>query len=159
MKPPTVDTTKYKNISEIDLPLITICPLEQTNNTRLKELGYKSVQKLIRGYTKCEEKPFVSWGKSVNMTFDEILEQVFDDNLANEITYINGGKKTGYHEKIIYMPSFGYCKELSGYSPLKTMFINTQSIPSSIFITDPRYKNYYSLDFASHQGAEISSMP
>ena len=55
------------------------------------------------------------------------------------------------------MPSFGYCKELSGYSPLKTMFINTQSIPSSIFITDPRYKNYYSLDFASHQGAEISS--
>ena len=48
LDPPSVDTTEERSISEIDLPIVTICPTNQTNETRLKELGYPSMKNLYK---------------------------------------------------------------------------------------------------------------
>ena len=39
--PPLVDNTYEKEITRNDMPLITICPNNQTNVAKLQEIGYK----------------------------------------------------------------------------------------------------------------------
>ena len=48
--PPTVDSTNVKNIEEIDLPLITICPTNQTNKNMLEMYFPDSDDSFLSGY-------------------------------------------------------------------------------------------------------------
>ena len=45
---PAVDSSKEINMSEISLPVVTVCLTNQTNFTRLSELGYKDLFNFYR---------------------------------------------------------------------------------------------------------------
>ena len=87
LSPPTVDTSFQKDISEVShLPLITICPTDQQpNKTMLNKFGYRSVEEMMKGYTTCQSGVCLSWGKHINMAFDELLKAIFDEIKATDI--------------------------------------------------------------------------
>ena len=61
--------------------------------------------------------------------------------------------------KIVFLPSYGFCKEFSNYNPLIQQVIIFMSefneTGYEIFITDSTYRSYFSVDFASHKEDKI----
>ena len=152
ISPPTVDTSFQKDISEVShLPLITICPTDQQpNKTMLYKFGYRSVEEMMKGYTTCQSGVCLSWGKHINMSFDELLKAIFDEIKATDIvipqiqTY-----------RIIFLPLYGFCKEISAYDPSSSILIFSRTNDLKVFVTDSRYRSYFSPDYSSHQGDNI----
>ena len=83
ISPPVVDSTEVLDISDVDLPLITVCPsTTYINSTNmLKEYGYYDYTTIMEGYVELENatkfveldnatKYLASWGKHLNLTFD-----------------------------------------------------------------------------------------
>ena len=48
MDPPTVLSQHERDITDDDIPLIAVCPTNQTNLTRLRELGYPSYDNMLK---------------------------------------------------------------------------------------------------------------
>ena len=149
ISPSTVVTTREMDISEIDLPLITICPLNQTNTEMLAKLGYQSGDKVFQGFTKCHEKPCLSWGTFLNMTFNETVNKVFNPDFY-PFTKGVATKKL--------LPRYGLCQEITNFNPRTDLKI-TNLDTFRIFITDKQYRTYFSLDYRSHTGSKVIVQP
>ena len=92
MDPPTVDSTFERNIADYDIPVVTICPINQTNYAKLMELKYYTKENVLRGETSCHDTDFCkSWGAHLNLTFDELKSQIFDSYGVDRIN-VNGGR-------------------------------------------------------------------
>ena len=71
--PPVVDSTEILNVIDTEPPLMTICPLNQFNQTRISELGYENYFHLLTGYD--SEKGIISWGTQHNLSFEELINE------------------------------------------------------------------------------------
>ncbi len=87
--PPTVDSTYERIITDGDIPLVTICPTDQSIE-RLYGFGYFSVEGLLEGKTLCNKIICYSWGAHHNLTFDKLTRSVFDLEKVNAVQ-IKGG--------------------------------------------------------------------
>ena len=69
ISPPEIDSTTIKDIADagVELPIITVCPINQTNSTALKLLGYEVWNKYVFHKPKSN-----SWGILYNLTFEEL---------------------------------------------------------------------------------------
>jgi hypothetical protein len=81
MYPPMIETTENKLISEIELPLMTICPSAgQIDYEELRALntstaeGLYLTEVLIGGIGSLNES--LSWGAHLNKSFQQVLDQV-----------------------------------------------------------------------------------
>ena len=157
---PTVDSTRQVHLKEVDLPLITVCPIDQLNKEMLKELGYMVEESLMMGntYTKCDGNPCISWGAHLNLSFNQILEKVY--------TYPN--LETQSRDLIpspinnsVYLPGFGLCSEISDFDPVEKLIIvrNDPSQALRILITDRQYRSYVMPHISSHKGNNILVEP
>ena len=153
LDPPTLDSSYHAGITEVTLPIITVCPTNQTRFSRMKKLRYSKKGNLFMGHTNCTGRPCLSWGHHLNLTSDQLIEQIFDKKLSENIEF----SQKGIEENIVILPRFGFCKEFSGYNPTEDILItnNNPFTAMQIFLTDNRYRSYYSLDFSSHQGSNI----
>ena len=151
--PPEVDSTSVKNIVDIDLPVITLCHTNQTNETMINEvLFYSNEANLLSGLTRSK----ISWGDSHNLTHEQLLDQVFGAKKQAKRTAIFDNDGDNFNTTIVYLPKYGFCKEITNYSPRVELFImpmGTQDM--RIFITDMNYRSYILPDFTSHKGSPI----
>ena len=70
MDPPTVLSQYERAATFDDMPLITVCPSNHTNLTRIKKLGYFDYDRMLLGTTKCNETTWcISWGKTSESYF------------------------------------------------------------------------------------------
>ncbi len=153
INPPTIDSTIRLRLTEVAPPIITVCPTNQTFSSRVKQLGYTKKGKMFKGFANCSDDSCLSWGHNLNITFDQLLEQIFDKKLSEKIQF----SQKGIEEKVVILPRFGFCKEFARYDPTKKVaIINKNPLTAMrIFFTDEKYRSYYSLDFSSHQGNNI----
>ncbi len=151
--PPTLDSSFEKRITDIEPPIITICPTNQTLFSRIKQLRYSQKGEMFKGHAICKDGSCLSWGHHLNLTFDQLVEQIFDKNLLEKINF----PSKGFKENIVVLPRFGFCKEISSYNPTEEIRIVNRNpfTGMRIFLTDKKHRSYYSLDFASHQGSNI----
>ena len=151
--PPTLDSSFEKRITEIEPPIITICPTNQTVFSKMKQLKYSQKGAMFKGKANCKNDSCLSWGHHLNLTFDQLVEQIFNKKLLENIYFSPGG----FIENIVILPRFGFCKEISSYNPTKEIKITNKNpfTDVRIFLTDKKHRSYYSLDFASHQGSSI----
>ena len=109
MDPLRIDSTYERDITDEDIPLVTVCPINQTDIDRLFELEFLSYNSFLAGYTYCNvTKQCHSWGANVNLTFDEVNCQVFDLDEHKRMG-ISGGV---YKDDLVFIPRYGMCKEL-----------------------------------------------
>lgn len=154
--PPTVDSTYERNMTVDDMPLITICPTNQTNITRMNELGYFDLLgSILEGSTYGNKITRVSWGEHVNLTFDELKSQVFDlDRVDNLFIYGVKSKSTK-----VFIPRYGLCKEtvpLNVAQQIGVMHYNSYNFDDArVVITDKNYRSYFMPDGESHVGMPI----
>ena len=153
INPPIIDSTFRLRITEVAPPIITVCPTNQTFSSRVKQLGYPKKGKMFKGFVNCINDSCLSWGHNLNITFDQLVEQIFDKKLTENIKF----SQKGIEEKVVILPRFGFCKEFSRYDPTKEVGILNWNPHTAmrIFFTDEKYRSYYSLDFSSHKGNNI----
>ena len=150
MDPPTVDSTYERNITDDDLPLITICPEYQIDFKRLKELHYDN---LLHGWTRCNETTeCYSWGDNLNLTFDGLTRQTIDLKKMKNMK-IWGGE---FKEKFVFIPKYGLCKETSSLNVSQELELH-HFYPgiARVLITDKSYRSYFMPDLSSHSGSKL----
>ena len=85
ISPPEIDSSSIKSIEDVDLPIITVCPTNQTNLTALELFGYNSsLYNLHSGHGN-------SWGNLFNHTFEELKKDIFDVEFAKSVKYYDDG--------------------------------------------------------------------
>ena len=156
INPPIVDSTTYTDITGIDLPLVTVCPVNQYIPSKLFEFDYGisknmlSGQIIIPGYVEV-----TSWGGYHNLTFDELLNQMTDNKAIESIKLLSG--KETVTSQIVFIPGYGLCKQISNYSSYYGLHVSALFTYSEfrVFITDKNFKTYFSVDYSSHKGSSI----
>ena len=152
--PPQVDNTYYKNIEDVELPIITICPTSQVNNNSLRFLGYKFERNILTGKTRTE----TSWGRSNFITYEKLLNKVFNVTAAKDVKVFYQYLTIKEHEEqIVYLPRYGFCKEILNFRvDMQLNIFPTDSYRDvRIFVTDRNFRTTFSLDYTSHKGEPI----
>ena len=88
--PPMVDSSHERDLTADDMPVITICPYNQTNSDMVKALWRlkfdNEMEDFLQGFAKCEDNTkCISWGAHINQTYDQVLKEVFNPNVISEI--------------------------------------------------------------------------
>ena len=155
--PPTVDSTYERNITENDLPLITVCPENQVKLEKLRELGYEYLLEFLDGNTNCiGNTKCTSWGAHKNLSFNQALREVYTDGEKSTVT----ATYDNYTTKVVYLAKFGFCLEISRYDPCCSVEIDNLGNHSlRVLITDRNSRSYFMVDIASHIGEELILQP
>ena len=161
--PPVVDSTERYNIGDMDSLLITICPLNQWNVTKLNQFGYEDEYSLLAGLSR--DSRLLGWGAQHNLSFPELLERVNNFHLTDPV--ISWIKQDYSHEEIAYnqkfYPKYGWCFDLINFPKESNIFMSIglnskedQSIKGEVFITDKNLKTRHTVHAASHWGSSIN---
>ena len=160
--PPTVDSTMMKPMDDVDRPIVTICPTNQTNSELLdKFYGNKNPNAMLAGKALCHGKPCLSWGNHLNMSHEELLHSVYNATLSQDLEIENFESGRPLSGSLVFLPRFGYCKEIVNFNTSNIRIMNNNNFTDiRIFITDKTYRSYTSLDYSSHSGymLEISNI-
>ena len=160
--PPDVDSTTTLDIADIDI-LVTICPLDQWNVSKLNELGYIFSYSLLLGND--SNGNFVGWGAHLNLTFEDLVLEVQNYNLKNpQIDLFNpqyGTSTEIAYEKNFYF-QFGWCYDLVNLTTIGEVLIRIEmgtkdNIVSKykVYITDKKLRTKNTLHTVSHWGSSI----
>ncbi len=157
--PPLVDNTYEREITKDDMPLITICPNNQTNVAKLQEIGYELTDMMMVGEMSehlCDENSscITSWGGHMNLTFNDIKSLVYDESKIKSLQ-INNEVKT------VFLPMMGLCKEISNFksSYQVPIYKAVDNDEMTMFVTDKSYRSYFLPDLSSHVGNKIILKP
>ena len=159
LNPPVIDSTQRFSISNIETPLITICPLNQYNYTKLQQFGYEDEIHFILGLG--PNNLFVGWGKQHNLSFEELFQHVENFNLSNPEFNIYHKNQT--YEEIEYemnfLPYFGLCYDLVNITITKEFVLDIsldeKVMKAQVFITDKNMRTRNTVDADSHWGSSI----
>ena len=153
MNPPTVLSQHERDATEDDMPLITICPTNQTNSAMLEELGYYNYDEMLLGSADCNQTACTSysWGANANLTFDELKHKVLDMNKTDNIGIFTNEE---IENSTVFLPGIGFCKEfLTNNQEIEIYHFNEDDV--RVLVTDRQYRSYIMPDVASHKGKEI----
>ncbi len=114
LAPPMMITAQQVDISEVPLPMMYICPLNQYNKSKLEENKFASEADIIEGKVRLGGQR--SWGSHVNMTFEELIGNVTDIDLDAFIGNIKEETDQQLQIKPILFPKFGYCFDVQNYN-------------------------------------------
>ena len=162
--PPVVDSTERLNIEDVDSLMITICPLNQWNISKLNEFGYEDELYLLLGLANVS-KTFVGWGAQHNLTFEQLFQKLQNFNLSNPevVVWLDGWIEENISTESIFYPKFGLCYELVNLTITKNILLaisrfDTQegeNVPAQVLITDKRLRTKNTLHTESHWGSSI----
>ena len=143
--PPVVDTTETLNIGDVDPPLITICPLNQFNQAKIKEFGYNNLDSVLIGYSYKNQQ--IGWGAQYNLTFEEFIDKMLIVHRDLFIISIKNRNMKPRYEKRFY-PKYGWCFDVSDYIMTEEIRLQIE-INSKTFILIYR-NNQYRLDYRKY---------
>lgn len=172
INPDLIDTTEIKSRDDITPPLITICPTNQLNETKLKEMGYSSWGvsydqfNFFSGQLGIENGTQITWGTHENKSFEKYLEQFLATPIQTSKHWVVVTLKTEKRlirkvlgdklRKQFYIGFWGYCWDLVDYDPRSILTIsNKLNQKFEVFISDAEKKTFYSIDTYSQFGSKI----
>ncbi len=134
MDPPTVLSQYERDATDADMPLVTVCPTNQINLTKIKNLGYGSYDDILTGIVeKNELEWFTSWGDHRNLTFEELKEQAFDLIKVKYNLLIN---EEYLKDNPVFIPGYGLCMEASFLNYTQEIkLMNHNEDDSRVFVT------------------------
>ena len=168
MYPQVADSSENILIQDISKPLITICPHDQVNESKVKELGFSDYYKssslgFFLGRKKDKGITKLSWGLDMNKTYEELLEYVLDGDVDLAVSMLKDGKfyNKKYNKdlkKRFYIGFWGFCWELEDYDITSILTITSWSGKHlEVYVTDKNIKSFYSLNIDSQFGPKIVS--
>ena len=157
MNPPLVDSTYERNLTVDELPLITICPVNQFVYSNFRKLSYTQLKEFLKGeiWPSNDNLHSVSWGGHENLTFIEVLNAIYDENVLSRISI----SPERFNSKKVYVAKFGYCLEISEFDPEYIEIYTRESKELRLMFTDKSYRSYFMPDISSHLGGKILIKP
>ena len=126
MDQPVVDLTERLSIADIDNLLISICPLEQWNATKLQQYGYNSEQSLLAGVNSLDIS-VIALGAQYNLTFAKLVGRVSKFNLNEpDIRSLHNNIEENVEYEIRFYPMHGYCYDLVNITTHGELEIDTK---------------------------------
>ena len=155
--PPTVLTEYERDVTDDDMPLLIICPTNQTNLSRLMKLGYFLYEGMLSGETWCNGTALcTSWGAQVNLTFNELKNQVFDLDKVNTLRIYEGK----FENSLAFIPAYGLCRETSLLNYTQEIELQHRNQDDTrVFISNRNGRSYFMPHLDSHVGKEIFMKP
>ena len=162
MNPPVVDSTVRLTMADIEPPLVTICHLEQWNNTKLQQYGYGDVIDLLQDFSYRSDAPtLVGWGAKHNLTFEELVDKVTDFHPRDIHPDVNVAKDDDeileFTYELHFYPKYGYCFDISNFTAIGRIkiWISVYNITAYAFITDRKLRTRNNVFLESHFGSRI----
>ncbi len=150
MHPGLVDINHERDITDDDMPLITVCPTNQIEDRW-------SYNNMLVGSAYCSETTrCTTWGSHLNLTFDKLKDQVFELDKVESIEMLEGGK---FKDSSTFIPGYGVCREASFLNHTQIVFMHYNLEDAWIFITNRNYRSFIMPDEGSHVGKEIFMKP
>ena len=153
MNPPIVVSEKKLTLSEIEPPMITICPSNQIDEEKLKTFGFDSYFDFLVGE--------INSSYPTNTSFWDIFNSVltYEPRTDVEFHIVHEGKtkyKMTDFDKQFY-PKFGYCWEITDYVLHKDLQLNIlgKVKHALVFLTDKLQKTKPALTLFNHRGVAI----
>ncbi len=154
--PPIVTTEERLSFEDIDPPLITICPQNQIDETKLKNLGYANFGDLLHGKANSRADK--------NISFFEVYDQALSFSAEKDINLriVHQYKKMSSFKKTFYA-NFGYCWEISDYKLTRNIkiendvYVNKCNISQfKVYVTDTSMASKPTIDLSTHPGSDIN---
>ena len=152
--PPIVTTEQRLSFEDIEPPLITICPQDQIDETKLKSLGYANYDDLLRGRA--------NFGADKHLTFFEVYDQALTFSPEKDIVLSISNKKMSSFKKTFHA-SLGYCWEISDYKLTRNLKIKNNVYVSQcnisefkVYLTDKSMVSKPTIDLSTHVGNDIN---
>lgn len=155
--PPVIDSTEILNIEDIQPPLITICPLNQWNERKLRKIGYHNKDYFLRG-TNDYEHGLISWAPNPNMTYEQQIGDLLkftEDNLDIFFRKKDGTSSTAINEKRFY-PKYGWCFDIVNFTAVGNIDLEIfQNLDAEVFLTDKNLRTRNLVDTSTHWGPSV----
>ena len=153
--PPVIDSTEILNIEDIQPPLITICPLNQWNETKLKKIGYYNKQDFLSGtYDYDHIHGLISWAPKPNMTYEKQIRDLLKFTKENPDIFFNK-KKTSKYEKRFY-PKYGWCYDIENFTVVGSIDLQiNQNLDAEVFLTDKNLRTRNLVEIYTHWGPSV----
>ena len=150
--PPIIVSEKKLSITEIDPPMLTICPLNQVDEEKLKSFGYATYSKFLKGII----KPF----HATNISFWKLFEQALTYDPYLDLNLEVESKEAKYNITNFvrhFYPKFGYCWELTDYDLTDTLEINIKGnvTKAIVLLTDKLQRTKPTIAISDHRGTAI----
>ena len=166
LNPPLADVSQIIPVTNLDpLPMITICPFNQINESKVKEIGYRKTSYFLKGVKEVDGEQQISWGSDLNKTFDAVLESVLYASAGNSLTLHVKQYKDGfifddkYNDNLMkkfYIGTWGYCWQLEEYDITSSLeFYFTPNKDFIIYVTDRNMKTHFGVQTNSLVGQRI----
>ncbi len=153
MNPPIVVSEKKLTLSEIEPPMITICPSNQIDEGKLKTFGFDSYFGFLVGEIKSSYQTNISFWDIFNsvLTYEPKTDVEFQIDHEGKPKY----NMTDFVQQ--FYPKFGYCWEITDYVLHKDLQLK---IPGKVnhalvFLTDKLQKTKPALALINHRGVAI----
>ncbi len=153
--PPVLLMQKQVKLNEIEPPMITVCPLNQTDEEKLQSYGFKSYHDFLMGNIKATFPTNFSFGE----IFEKSLVYIPDKEFSIQVDVNDQAVyKMSNFEKRFY-PKYGYCWNLISYNikpEMKVYITSSSKIRTAlIFITENLLNTRPALYLPSHTGGVI----
>ena len=147
VNPPVVEVSEHLKMADHQLPMITLCPTKQFNDSVLLGYGYQSYEFFIKG--------IVLDHKAGNKTFQDIVDEAFVYSIEKDVDLTLEGTNGTWRKQ--FYPKYGYCWNLENFNYSNEIRIKTSKLikktgPMAVFLTDRDLRTYFDLHLASQKG-------
>ena len=155
LDPPVILREKKVKLTEIEPPMITVCPLNQIDLEKLQSYGFQTFNDFLRGNIKATYPTNISFWDILNNS----LVYIPDKEFSIQVEYNDDAiYKMSNFEKRFY-PKYGYCWELKSYDIKPEMKIrittSTTLQTALLFLTEKLLNTRPALYLPSHRGGVI----
>ena len=155
--PPVIDSTVILNIEDIQPPLITICPLNQWNETKLRKIGYYNKNYFLSG-TYDYDHGLISWAPKPNMTYEQQIGDLLkytEDNPGVFFRKKDGTSSIAKYEKRFY-PKYGWCFDIENFTVVGGIDLQIwQNLNAEVFLTDKNLRTRNLVETYTHWGPSV----
>ena len=155
--PNVLDITEKLDITDIQQPLITICPQDQLDSNNMEKFGYETEYQLLIGYYGTQGS--LGWGAQHNLTFEELRKQMYKLDLEKiSLTQETQQVYKKVYSEIRFYPKFGWCFDISNYTISGEVHFEL-TMPNDteleVFLTDKNMRTMSTIHKPSHWGSNI----
>ncbi len=147
VNPSVVEVSEHLKMDVHELPMITVCPTKQFNDSVLLGYGYTSYDYFIKGG--------VLNHKAGNKTFLDIVDEALDYSIEKDVDLTLEGTNGTWRKQ--FYPKYGYCWNLENFNYSNEISIKTETLIEKtgsvvVFLTDKNLGTNFDIHLASQKG-------
>ena len=145
----TFTSTELVNITDVKMPLVTMCQSNQFNHSAARQMGYQRMIDFVIGNITEKNGEYLQWRGNINTTYNSTIEMLYNVDYES----LNYRNILGTEDKFI-LPN-GKCKVIHSIVSQDGFYVEGFEKQTYIFITDPDMATNYTIVKETSHGDPI----